>query len=535
MKKSHEEGVDISVPIRNGVSSIRSKLDNLVKLLDPEYVRPQIVNPAFQWAQSDTTIFILLKYSRRFNAPGAVEVENLNCTFTSTGMFFSAIGEHSSKRFEYQLNLDFFDIIDSESAKCTPGSVGKMTITIPKARISRWPRLLVTNAKIDNMHHWFDYGEKLESSLSGLPEITESGLTCHLRQDHQYYCLTSESCKPSCSECKGKKHANDTTHQCDGPPAYGAKDIVFSDSNPVKGIVGGTMDISLKKDHHKTEIDYFNIYLVEQGANLTSSDEMWLKSNRVVENITKVEIPETPIDHVLDIVAVPTNTFGERRQLAVRLSLTDLFAPNACDLISDLAFLDTEGDKNAIKGVVTYTSPSNVDGATHVVLYWGKDEATKLASKAKSSIGESLIGTGKYNITSHTSIPASATTILAFAKSSGGESDNPVGSVPLVDRYRPQAEPLGVQIVGDFAEITRASRETEEFEHVTAYDVRIVGENSKEQDLDHLPMEAIGEFDPIPGMTKVPEKTKKVCAYLVNEMGRAKTGTCVETANREEL
>jgi len=177
VKKSHDEGVDISVPIRNGVANIRSKLDNLVKLLDPEYVRPQIVNPAFQWAQSDTTIFILLKYSRRFNAPGAVEVENLNCTFTQSSMLFSAIGEHSGKRFDYQLNLDFFDMIDPENSKWTQGSVGKITITIAKSRVTRWPRLLVSNIKIDNMHHWFDYGEKLESSLAGLPDVSESGLT----------------------------------------------------------------------------------------------------------------------------------------------------------------------------------------------------------------------------------------------------------------------------------------------------------------------------------------------------------------------
>jgi hypothetical protein len=376
VKKSHEEGVDISAPIRNGVAHIRSQLDNLVKLLDPEYVRPQIVNPAFQWAQSDTTIFILLKYSRRFNAPGAVEVDNLNCTFTNSALFFSAIGEHSGKRFEYQLNLDFFDFIDPDNSKWSQGSVGKVTITIPKSRLSRWPRLLVLNSKIDNMHYWFDYGEKLESSISGLPEVSESGLTCNVQTNKQYYCLTSDNCKDSCSECKGKKVPNDETHMCDGPPAYGPKEIVFSDSNAAKKIVSGTIEIHLKKNHHKSDIEYFNIYLVDSGSNLTASTPVWLKSSEVSDNITRVQFPsELPIDHPLDLIAVPANTHGERRKLSVGKSIVDLFSPDACDAIPDLGFTDTDGDENAIKGLLSYTPPASTDSATHVVFYWGKDES----------------------------------------------------------------------------------------------------------------------------------------------------------------
>lgn len=538
VKKSHEEGVDISAPIRNGVAHIRSQLDNLVKLLDPEYVRPQVVNPAFQWAQSDTTIFILLKYSRRFNAPGAVEVENFNCTFTDSAMFFSAIGEHSGKRFEYQLNLDFFDFIDPDNSKWTQGSVGKVTITIPKVRITRWPRLLVTNSKIDNMHYWFDYGEKLESSISDLPEVAESGLTCKSQPTQHFYCLTSDKCKDSCSDCKGKKLPNDATHMCEGPPAYGAKEIVFSDSNPSKNVVSGTIEIHLKKDHHKSDIEFFNLYLVEPETNLTTSDSDWIKSEKVVENITRVEFPsDYSIDHPIDLIAVPANKHGERRQLAVRKSIVDLFSPDACDPIPDLAFTDTDGDKNSVKGLLTFSSPTNTDGATHVVFYWGKDELTKLSSKSKTSIGETTITSGKYNITSHTSIPSGGLFILGFAKSSGGESDKPIAAVAIDDRHRPQSEPGGVRIVDRFVEITRATREIEEAEHVSAYLVRVTDENNKEHDLDNLPMGAVGELDPIPGITEIPEKSKKVCVYLVNELGRAKSGSCagIESSEREEL
>ena len=536
VKKSHEEGVDISAPIRNGVANIRSKLDNLVKLLDPEYVRPQVVNPAFQWAQSDTTIFILLKYSRRFNAPGAVEVENLNCTFTPSSMYFSAIGEHSGKRFEYQLNLDFFDMIDPDNSKWTPGSVGKITITIAKLRVTRWPRLLLTNAKIDNMHHWFDYGEKLESSLTGLPEVGESGLTCK-NQAGQFYCLTSDSCKESCTDCKGKKITNNTSHSCEGPPAYGAKEIIFSDSNPAKEIIGGTVEIHLKKDHHKHEIDSFNMYLVDAGSNLTSADSVWLRSGPVTDNVTKVEIVETELDKPMDIIAVPANSHGERRQLAVRKSLVDLYAPTGCDKVSDLQFKDTDGDKNYIKGVLSYTPPAETDGATHVVFYWGKDETSKLASRAKSSFAETSIGSGKHNITLSTLIPSGATYILGYAKSSGGETEQPIAAVAIQDRYRPQSEPSSISITDGYAEINRASREIEESEHVTAYLVRVTDENNKEEDLDNLPLEAVAEFDPIPTTTSIPDKAIKVCAYLVNELGRARTGACIETGNsvKEEL
>jgi len=349
--------------------------------------------------------------------------------------------------------------------------------------------------------------------------------------------MTSDSCKESCSECKGKKITNSGSHTCEGPPAYGAKEIVFTDSNPGKDMISGIVEIHLKKNHHKHEMDVFNLYLVDAGANLTSAatDSVWLKSGPVSENVTKVDIPETPLDKPMDILAVPANSYGERRQLAVRKSLVDVYAPVNCGLVTDLDFKDTDGDQNYIKGLLTFSPPSETDGATQIVFYWGKDETTKLLSKAKSSLGESSIGSGKYNLTSSTMIPVGATHILGFAKSSGGESENPIAAVAIVDRYRPQSVPLSVSLTDGFAEVTRASRETEQAEHVTEYVVRFTDENSKEENLDNISLEVVGDFDPIPGVTKIPEHATKICAYLVNELGRAKTGTCVETGNREEL
>lgn len=532
--RAHENQADVSVPVRNAVAETRSKLDHLVKLLDPEYSRPQRVSPAFQWTQNDTTVFINLKYSRRFNAPGAVDVSDFNCTFTDTSFIFSAIGGHSGKRFEYALNLDFFDLIDPEHSRWSTGSVGKVTLSIAKQRVSRWPRLLAGNTKIDNMHYWLDYGEQLEGSLKGLPEVSNSGPSCKAKNG-KAYCPTSDSCKETCKECKGKRTFDESTNMCLGPPVYGAKDMTFTDLDPEKGSIGGIVEITLKKDHHRLDIRGFNLYVVSNGTTIQEGMNPWSISVGEVVNNTKIEFPKKPFDFsdILELVLVPFNDYGESRSRAIRKLAKDLFLPNACSSIAPVDFEDTDGDSGSLKGLFTFTSVSDSDTATHLWFHWGRDNSTKLF-RSKAPFGEVPITNSSLNLTAATAIPAGASHVLIFAKSEAGETETPVGIWEIRDRERPKGAVAGLIVGTDLTvEFKKADNESD----LTGYVVKAEWENrssntTETAEIEKLSTSSMWSFSStikssVPAKTPKDSQNPRVCVYATNQVGVAKHGSCV--------
>jgi hypothetical protein len=569
IRKSHEEGVDISAPVRSGVQTVRAKLDSIIRLLDPDSTRPQVVNPAFQWAQNDTSIFIQLKFSRRFNAPGALEVSDLTCAFNSTSMSLSALGGHSGKRYEYILNIDLWDHIDPDFSSWTMASVGKVSITLSKMRVSEWPRLLLATSKIDNMHFWFDYGESLEGSLSGLPTAGQSGITCG--RTGKYFCPTSDSCIDACSDCKGKKKSVDEFHVCGGPPAYGPNDVSFDDKNLEKGTISGDLEIVVKSGPAQSDIALFNIYKVDvAGTNLTDSDTAWVTSSRhqwVSQNNTRLPIPDTPWSDLtsntssssIELIVVPVNHYGERRERLYRFTLVDKYIPKDCEVIPELSFVDSDGDREKIKGVFTITPPTHLDGATQWVLYWGRNETTRLASKKSSSITEFSATSSSYNWTTSTSIPKDATHILFYPKGSGGEaSEVLVGAVEIIDRVKPSnVSVTNLELSEDgVVSFDRPSDEVEIRESVAGYTVVAVIErvtksskssNQKEKEIEFIEISEPGILSSLlsrrlttskPFQSTSSTKLVKVCVYAKNSLGRSDKGVCVnqgDSHGNEEL
>jgi hypothetical protein len=532
IRKAHDADKDVSLPIRNAVSELRSKLDNLVKQLDPEFFKPQRVPPAFQWTQNDTTIFIQLKYSRRFNAPGAVDVDNLNCSFTSRSIEFSAIGGHSGKRFEYALNLDFFDEIIPEQSSWNIGSVGKVLLTIAKRYVSKWPRLLLTNVKIDNMHFWYDFGEKMEASLKPLPSITESTLTC--ASVGSLFCPTSGKCLKDCSECKSKPHAREAV--CRGSPAYRPKEVNFTDAHHGFGSVGGPIEVILNKEYHRFDISGFNLYIVSEGGQFEESSKP-ISQILFSSNVTyRGELPLTEISYPLEIIAIPFNEEGENREKSVRKLITDLFKPENCSRIDPIVFEDTDASEGSIKGLFRFTSPANTNNATHLVFYWGKSETEK--HMWASSITEISVTSQSYNMTSSTSIPPGVTHVLVFAKSKLGEGTNPVGVWSIDDRMRPKGTVADIRLLSDRSvEFRRVDNEAE----ITGYTVRCEYKTNKNrsqtEEVEVIPTAGLFTFSKIaktsrsfndPPSKDIKDGIWKVCIYLTNKMGSALNGSCVE-------
>ena len=526
IRKSHESDIDISAPIRSGAQEVRTRIDELVKLLDPDYSKPQRVNPAFQWTQNDTAVFIQLKYSRRFNAPGSVDVTGFNCTFTDSMMLFSAIGGHSGKMFEYVLELDFFDSIDSSMSRWSEGSVGKVSLTIMKVRSGKWPRLLLLpTLKIDNMHYWYDFGEKQDYILNSMPTMSESPQTCQLQA--LIYCPVSDKCVSSCDEtlCVGKSHQKFSL--CEGPPSFSFKEIKFNDTDFTRGSVAGVIEVFLRKSSHQYDTNYASLYYVDKGAELLDDTPLIGKSYFVSSNKTEFRI-ERFTTVPTEIVAVPGNDFGENREKAIRITLEDFFAPTNCAQIANLQFTDIEADKRSIRGIFTYDLPVDTDGAVHFAFCWGRNLTDKLNSKKCISENSSTSETF-FNLTVATSIPTGATHVLIFPVGPGGaQSGTPIANVAIVDNFRPDKEykPTNVELVStdtqSFVKFTRDN--AAEF-----YSVRVSNAKGQSKELALIQEPPTDPTVPINSPTfNIKPSYTKLCVYAGNEMGRANEGACID-------
>merc|ERR1719428_2774901 len=114
--KSHTQQVDLSFVVRKAVRSLKDEADELLRTLNPKYGMAQQVAPAFQWAQNDTCIFLTIKYTVRWNAPGALEVTDASVNMTNNSFSFSGLGKHSNNKYRYFLALSMFDNIVPEAS-----------------------------------------------------------------------------------------------------------------------------------------------------------------------------------------------------------------------------------------------------------------------------------------------------------------------------------------------------------------------------------------------------------------------------------
>ncbi|CAD7928549.1 unnamed protein product [Amoebophrya sp. A25] len=171
--------------VRDAVDDMKSEADDLKRIvIDKKYLEKKNsftdVRPAFQWAQNKTHLFLLIKMSARWNAPGALKlIRGPGATGMKTGsvvnslaadektgasivvgtsgsaglgpflslrrnempfeLNFTAYGQISATKYRYSLNLPLWDGI--YSANVVLNSVGKFLVTIEKTFPGRWKTL----------------------------------------------------------------------------------------------------------------------------------------------------------------------------------------------------------------------------------------------------------------------------------------------------------------------------------------------------------------------------------------------------------
>jgi len=165
---SHRLDQDVSHAVRSGVSTIKRNCDELIRVLDKRHNEMPIVSPAFQWAQSSDSVFLNIMFGYRWSSPGALSVESENVTVTETLFHFSGVGTHSQITKKYLLDLTLYDEVSSNETEWSFGSVGKLMVTLKKAKKANWQRLTKSKTKIENMHVWWEMKEKYKSDLDEL-------------------------------------------------------------------------------------------------------------------------------------------------------------------------------------------------------------------------------------------------------------------------------------------------------------------------------------------------------------------------------
>eukprot|EP00746_Dinoflagellata_sp_MGD_P014719 gnl/MRDRNA2_/MRDRNA2_132405_c0_seq1.p1 gnl/MRDRNA2_/MRDRNA2_132405_c0~~gnl/MRDRNA2_/MRDRNA2_132405_c0_seq1.p1 ORF type:complete len:378 (+),score=74.45 gnl/MRDRNA2_/MRDRNA2_132405_c0_seq1:57-1190(+) len=164
----------IDQAMRKAIGSMRIDMESLTNALNPKHSTSiSTIRPALQWAQGKSSVHLNIKYSARFNAPGALRVENLMVNFTDGGLTMSADGEHSGIRKRYELDLKFFAAINAQKSSWNSGSVGKLSMTVAKKTAGKWSRLLKDPKKVHNIQMWQSYQEQLDHELKGLPPPVE--------------------------------------------------------------------------------------------------------------------------------------------------------------------------------------------------------------------------------------------------------------------------------------------------------------------------------------------------------------------------
>lgn len=220
-----------------------------------------------------------------------------------------------------------------------------------------------------------------------------------------------------------------------GVPRNGAVSASFVDNNSSGGRLSGTISISRASD--ESDISHYSVYWATGDGTKISSIP-----------IAVLEKASHPLGYDLQDIAKPEeaksflvyskNEDGEMATGVVVL-ITDLGVPKHAVVAA--SFTDTNSGGDKLTGAITISKAADESDLTHYVIYWGKENKTKLfdvpiATLAKSSASLSFA-------LNDVEKPHDAEYFLVFSKNKDGEMATGV-EVQIVDLGVPKNGPVSV-------------------------------------------------------------------------------------------
>lgn len=166
--KNQEFSSDLKSYSRN----LKKNLEKITTLAEKKSSKFQTVNPAFQWAQSTTAIFLDIKFSHRLETSACSSIYDLDVKILPDRFLFSAKCIRSGQNVRLLLEYEHYGEIVPEDSKYTQLKSGRVSVEIKKAKEEVWD-LPMKGKKPSNMHIWWEVREKYETKvneLKGEPE-----------------------------------------------------------------------------------------------------------------------------------------------------------------------------------------------------------------------------------------------------------------------------------------------------------------------------------------------------------------------------
>ena len=155
--------LDLSTTFFQSASSIRGRLQTLSDSL-LGHAQASGIPPAYEWAQSPSSIFLNVKFAHKLDTPATLGCEVGEApSFTNRSV--RVFAECKEKRKAFLLSLALLRDIEPAGSSFSMASVGRASITLRKAVNGTWPRLLAVKAKPGNQHKWWAMQEKHDEEV----------------------------------------------------------------------------------------------------------------------------------------------------------------------------------------------------------------------------------------------------------------------------------------------------------------------------------------------------------------------------------
>ena len=172
VKLLNSNGIRFRENLSNTINSLQKKLEDIMNKYKFDENDYQIVSPAFQWAQSLSTIFIEVKFAHRHDSPGCLEINNLNIDINGNNIRLIAYCISTDIPIKFDLNLNCLFDFDKEKSSFSSGSVGRYQLTLKKKEVKYWERLLFDSKEsFANMKTWYEMRNKYLEELKDYEKI----------------------------------------------------------------------------------------------------------------------------------------------------------------------------------------------------------------------------------------------------------------------------------------------------------------------------------------------------------------------------
>ena len=166
----HKRRISFRQALQSSINRMSSALDSIVSKHRYERIHYQTIYPAFQWAQSLTSIFIEIKFAHRHDSPGCLDMKNYTADIQSDRIRFEGYCVLGDVPIKIEFDIGLFKGISKDKSGFAFGSVGKGIFTLQKEEDGvYWEKLVTEGSAVNrNMRVWFEMQEKYEEELKGI-------------------------------------------------------------------------------------------------------------------------------------------------------------------------------------------------------------------------------------------------------------------------------------------------------------------------------------------------------------------------------